>query len=52
MKPDSEEETFSINGGARKRAFGSLSSKVGTELSAVFIQSQDGWTEYKGSNDE
>jgi len=52
VKPDSEEETLSINGGARKRAFGSLSSKVGTELSAVFIQSQDGWTEYKGSNDE
>ena len=38
----------SINGGARKRAFIALSEKVGDEFSAVFIQSQDGWSEYKG----
>ncbi|EGQ8037938.1 hypothetical protein G5Y08_004251 [Vibrio parahaemolyticus] len=38
----------SINGGARKRAFGALSAKIGDEFSAIFIQSQDGWSEYKG----
>lgn len=38
----------SIHGGARKRAFVALSEKVGDEFSAVFIQSQDGWSEYKG----
>lgn len=39
-------------GGARKRAFDSLGSKLGTGLRAIFMQSQDGWTEYKGIGDE
>ncbi len=41
-----------VNGGARKRAYTSLSQKVGTEFSAVFIQSQDGWSEFKGVENE
>lgn len=37
-----------LNGGARKRAFSALSNKLGDEFVAVFFQSQDGWSEYKG----
>ncbi len=37
-----------INGGARKRAFEALTNKVGNGLCAVFMQSQDGWSEYRG----
>lgn len=37
-----------VIGGARKRAFATLSSKVGIGLCAVFMQSQDGWSDYKG----
>lgn len=36
-----------IIGGARKRAFASLKVKIGRGLSAVFMQSQDGWTDFK-----
>tara|TARA_R110000737_G_scaffold282984_1_gene289641 strand:- start:2858 stop:3883 length:1026 start_codon:yes stop_codon:yes gene_type:complete len=35
-------------GGARKRAFSSLKKKVGSGLVAVFMQSQDGWTDFEG----
>lgn len=40
-------------GGARKRAFSSLKKKVGNGLVAVFMQSQDGWTDFerKENND-
>jgi len=38
-----------LNGGARKRAFSSLKDKVGDGLEAVFMQSQDGWTDFKGA---
>lgn len=39
-------------GGARKRAFTTLSQRIGNGLSAAFIQSQDGWTEYKDKKDD
>lgn len=35
-------------GGARKRAFSSLKKKVCNGLVAVFMQSQDGWTDFEG----
>jgi len=38
-------------GGARKRAFSSLKKKVGSGLVAVFMQSQDGWTDFEGKED-
>lgn len=41
-----------IIGGARKRAFASIKSKIGRGLSAVFMQSQDGWTDFEGANNE
>ncbi|WP_049010708.1 MULTISPECIES: hypothetical protein [Enterobacteriaceae] len=41
-----------VNGGARKRAFMSMKSKVGRGLTAVFMQSQDGWTDFEGMNNE
>lgn len=37
-----------VVGGARKRAFSTLASRVGNGLSAAFMQSQDGWTDFKG----
>lgn len=40
----------SIIGGARKRAFTSLTAKLGKGLCAVFMQSQDGWSDFKGIN--
>ncbi len=39
-----------IIGGARKRAFASVKSKIGNGISAVFMQSQDGWTDFDGSH--
>lgn len=45
VKPDKEDD---IVGGARKRAFSALSKQVGKELTAVFMQSQDGWSDFKG----
>jgi hypothetical protein len=39
-------------GGARKRAFSSLKKKIGNGLVAAFMQSQDGWTEFEGMNNE
>jgi hypothetical protein len=41
-----------VNGGARKRAYSSIKSKVGRGLAAVFMQSQDGWTDFEGMNNE
>lgn len=38
-----------VVGGARKRAFATLSANVGTALHAAFMQSQDGWSEFKGA---
>jgi hypothetical protein len=35
------------NGGARRRAFSALSERLGKELCGVFIQSQDGWSDFK-----
>lgn len=49
IKVDNKEQ---VNGGARKRAFASLKSKIGQGLSAAFIQSQDGWTDFEDCNDE
>ncbi|WP_157644117.1 hypothetical protein [Burkholderia ubonensis] len=37
-----------VVGGARRRAFAALQSKVGNGLAAAFMQSQDGWTDFKG----
>lgn len=37
-----------VIGGARKRAFTSLVSKLSKGICSVFMQSQDGWTEFKG----
>lgn len=37
-----------VIGGARKRAFAFLSSKVNNGLSSVFMQSQDGWSDFVG----
>ncbi|WP_454286933.1 hypothetical protein [Rhizobium arsenicireducens] len=37
-----------VVGGARRRAFKTLASRVGNGLSAAFMQSQDGWTEFQG----
>lgn len=39
-------------GGARKRAFASIKRKIGCCLSAAFMQSQDGWTDFEGMNNE
>jgi hypothetical protein len=36
-----------VVGGARKRAFATLSSNIGTALHAAFMQSQDGWSDFK-----
>lgn len=41
-----------IIGGARKRAFASIQSKLGRGVAAVFMQSQDGWTDFKGIQDD
>jgi len=41
-----------VIGGARKRAFTALAAKLGRGLCAVFMQSQDGWSDYKGNANE
>lgn len=38
-----------VVGGARKRAFATLSENVGKTLHVAFMQSQDGWSEFKGA---
>lgn len=45
VKSDNEEQ---VVGGARKRAFATLGKSVGRELQAAFMQSQDGWSDFKG----
>lgn len=37
------------NGGARRRAFSALTERLGKELCGVFIQSQDGWSDFRGN---
>ncbi|UST78088.1 hypothetical protein [Pseudomonas siliginis] len=37
-----------VVGGARKRAFATIEKELGRGLSAVFMQSQDGWSDFKG----
>lgn len=39
-----------VVGGARRRAFAALGTKLNKGLSAAFMQSQDGWTEFVGEN--
>jgi hypothetical protein len=41
-----------VIGGARRRAFSTLKEKIGRGLSAAFMQSQDGWSDFIGGNDE
>lgn len=41
-----------VIGGARKRAFASIKSKIGRGLTAAFIQSQDGWTDFEDTGNE
>lgn len=43
---------INVIGGARKRAFDSIKNKIGRGLSAVFMQSQDGWTNFEDTNNE
>ncbi|MFZ2403846.1 MAG: hypothetical protein WAW41_01840 [Methylobacter sp.] len=38
-----------IVGGARKRAFLTIGKEIGKGLTAVFMQSQDGWSDFKGN---
>lgn len=40
-----------VVGGARRRAFTALNSRVKHGLMAAFMQSQDGWSEFKGADD-
>lgn len=40
-----------VIGGARTRAYEALKTKVGKSLEGVFVQSQDGWTKFTGTND-
>lgn len=46
------ENKETVIGGARKRAFGSVKSKIGQGIAAVFMQSQDGWTDFFGASHE
>ena len=41
-----------VVGGARRRAFETLRSHLGRGLCAIFIQSQDGWTEFRSIDNE
>lgn len=41
-----------VIGGARKRAFTYLTTKLNKGICAVFMQSQDGWSDYKGKINE
>lgn len=41
-----------VIGGARARAYEALRPRVGKTLDGVFIQSQDGWTNFTGASDE
>lgn len=41
-----------VIGGARTRAYEALKAKIGKGIDGVFVQSQDGWTKFTGTNDE
>ena len=41
-----------VLGGARKRAFATLRNNLGRGISAAFMQSQDGWTEFERRNND
>jgi hypothetical protein len=41
-------DQHNVIGGARKRAFASLEAKINRGICSVFMQSQDGWTDFKG----
>ncbi|NHZ88305.1 hypothetical protein F2P45_04580 [Massilia sp. CCM 8733] len=49
LEPEATAAAGVVQGGARRRAFRSLSAKVGHDLRAAFMQSQDGWSEFNGS---
>ena len=38
------------SGGARRRAFGTLSANLDKGICGAFIQSQDGWSEFQGTH--
>ena len=44
--------TGKVTGGARRRAFATLRSHVGHGISAAFMQSQDGWTDFEDGANE
>lgn len=46
VKTDVDDKDFV--GGARKRAFMTLEKSLGADLTAIFMQSQDGWSDFKG----
>ena len=48
IKPPSN--ALATTGGARKRAYGALKSKIGNGIVASFIRSQDGWSTLEKSN--
>ena len=41
-----------VVGGARRRAFGALKTHLGRGLSAAFMQSHDGWTDFEETSNE
>ena len=41
-----------VVGGARRRAFGALKTHLGRGLSAAFMQSHDGWTDFEEASNE
>ena len=41
-----------VIGGARRRAFGALKTHLGRGLSAAFMQSHDGWTDFEEMSNE
>lgn len=41
-----------VIGGARRRAFAALRAKLDKGLTAAFMQSQDGWTEFAGGEND
>jgi len=49
IKPSKKDNVI---GGARKRAFSTLKGKVGNGLRAVFMQSQDGWSDFFGGQND
>lgn len=51
--PDQEQAINTVTlGGARTRAYDALCHLLGTDLEGVYMQSQDGWTQFKGATHE